>query len=166
MERVKIVTLSSDIMFVNGLRFILTKSRHIKFTTAQFMTSAKSENLFEPLLNVKKLYCQRGFDVNTILMDGQFKCIEAKILSAHITLNTCSEDEHVSDIERMVCVVKERVRGVHNIVNFQKMLGRIVIELVYSSIFWLNVFYPSLSICRKISLRTIMTGRSIDFNRH
>ena len=41
-----------------------------------------------------------------------------------------------------------------------------IIELVYASVFWLNCFYPSQSICGYLSPRTIITGHTIDFNRH
>ena len=52
LEKYKLVTLTGDIMFVNGLRFITTKSRHIKFTIVHYVTSAKGENLSESILDV------------------------------------------------------------------------------------------------------------------
>ena len=66
----------------------------------------------------------------------------------------------------MVRTVKKRVRGVHVTVPFKKMPGRMIINLVYASVFWLNCFYPSGSICGDLSPRTIITGQTIDFNRH
>ena len=53
LEKYKLVTLTGDIMFVNNLRFIITKSRHIKFTTIQFIASAKETDLFESILETK-----------------------------------------------------------------------------------------------------------------
>ena len=41
-----------------------------------------------------------------------------------------------------------------------------VIELVYSAIFWLNTFSPSVSVHGHLSLSTIITGCTIDFNKH
>ena len=144
----------------------MTKSRHIKFTTVQFINNAESDTLYESILEVKKLYRRRGFEINCILMDGQFKPIELQLLAAQITLNSTAADEHVSEIERMIRVVKGRVRGVYTNVPFKRIPGRMVIELVYAAVFWLNYFYPSPSICDNLSPRTIMTGHTLDFNRH
>ena len=41
-----------------------------------------------------------------------------------------------------------------------------VIEMVYSTIFWLNTFSPSSSVHETLSPRTIITGKNIDFNKH
>ena len=166
LERYKLVTLTGDIMFVNGIRFMITKSRHIKFTTIQFIPSAKENNLFESILETKQIYRRRGFDVNIILMDGQFECIRTQPSGAQITLNVCANNEHVHEVERMIRVVKERTRGVHATMPFNKMPGRMIIELVCAAVFWLNCFYLSASICGNLSPRTIMTGQTIDFNRH
>eukprot|EP00560_Eucampia_antarctica_P002872 CAMPEP_0197841412 /NCGR_PEP_ID=MMETSP1437-20131217/46161_1 /TAXON_ID=49252 ORGANISM="Eucampia antarctica, Strain CCMP1452" /NCGR_SAMPLE_ID=MMETSP1437 /ASSEMBLY_ACC=CAM_ASM_001096 /LENGTH=139 /DNA_ID=CAMNT_0043451161 /DNA_START=1375 /DNA_END=1794 /DNA_ORIENTATION=+ len=138
-------------MFINGLRFLMTKSRHIKFTTVQFIVNADSDTLYKSILDIKKLYQRRGFDVNYILMDGQFKTIESQLLDAQITLNSTTADKHVAEIERMIQVVKERIRGVYTTVPFKRMPGHMVIELVYAAVFWLNYFYPSPSICNKLS---------------
>ena len=99
-------------------------------------------------------------------MDGQFECIRAHLHGAQITLDVCAANDHVKEVERMIRTVKERVRGVQATVPFKKMPGRMVIELVYASVFWLNCFYPSKSICGDLSPRTIITGQTIDFNRH
>ena len=52
-DKYKLVTLTGDIMYVNGLRFIVTKSPYIKFTTIQFIESAKEEDLFDSIVAVK-----------------------------------------------------------------------------------------------------------------
>ena len=54
LEKYKLVTITGDIMFVNKLRFVITKSRAIKFTTSQFINSAKETDLFESILATKK----------------------------------------------------------------------------------------------------------------
>ena len=42
LERYKSVTLTGDIMFINGIRFINTISRHVKFMTAEHISNAKA----------------------------------------------------------------------------------------------------------------------------
>ena len=63
-----------------------------------------------------------------------------------ILLNTCSAGEHIPEAERLIRTVKDRARGIYTTLPFERMPGRLVIELVYTSIFWLNVFAPS---CKK-----------------
>ena len=52
LEKYQQVTLTGDIMYVNGIRFLLTKSRYIKFLTVKFIQTAKAEELFECLIKV------------------------------------------------------------------------------------------------------------------
>ena len=56
LERYKGVTLAGDIMFINGIRFINTISRYIKFMAAEHITSAKAPTLKESIRQVKQVY--------------------------------------------------------------------------------------------------------------
>ena len=156
LEKYQILTLASDIMFVNGLRFIFTKSRATTFTRTQFITSKKEKDLYQSILEVKKLYQRRGFDINSILMDKIFECFCTHLSAAQKSLNVCLADKHVHEIEQMILVVKERSQRVYNTLSFKKMPGRMIIELIYTSVFWLKSRY--LIPC------TIMTGHTVDFN--
>ena len=54
----------------------------------------------------------------------------------------CSNDEHVGEIECMIRTIKDRVRGIYATLDFIKMPGRLIIELVYFCIVLLNAFHP------------------------
>ena len=45
LERYQSVTLSGDIMWINGIRFFFTQSRHIRFITSQAVRSATASSL-------------------------------------------------------------------------------------------------------------------------
>ena len=45
------------------------------------------------------------------------------------------------------------------------MSGRLVAEMVYAAVFWLNTFYPGQTLSN-MSPRSIVTGLSVDFNKH
>ena len=83
-----------------------------------------------------------------------------------ITLNTASNDEHVDDIERQIRTIKERCKSIYNTLPFHKMPARLVIEMVYASVFWLNSFAPNDGVSKFMSPRTIVTGLQVEFNRH
>ena len=60
---------------------------------------------------VIKSYVLRGFVVRYILVDIQFKGMETRFSTDHITVNVVSWDEHVSDAERYIRAIKERARA-------------------------------------------------------
>jgi hypothetical protein len=78
-ERLKIVTLAADVMFVNGLPFFITKSRGIKLITVQFLPSHTADRLVESLHSVMRVYRRGGFIVETCLMDMEFTKIADKV---------------------------------------------------------------------------------------
>ena len=86
---------------------------------------------------------QRGLKITNILMDGQFAFIRGNLAELQINLNICSNDEHVGDIERLNRIVKERVRGIYNTLTFNKLPGRMIVELVSLVILWINALPPS-----------------------
>lgn len=78
-ERLKLVTLTADMMFVNGLSFFITKSRGIKLITVQFLPSRTVNRLVESFYAVMRVYRRGGFIVETCLMDIEFTKIVDKV---------------------------------------------------------------------------------------
>ena len=74
---------------------------------------------------------QRGFRIVNRHMDGQFEPLRGALTEKKITMNVCSEAEHVGDIERLKCTVKERAHGVVAHLPYKKLPGWMVIELVH-----------------------------------
>ena len=153
-------------MRVNGIRFFISSSRHIKFITAEHIKNGKEETLFLSIAKIRWLYLQRGFNVSAILLDGEFKFMELRILDIGITLNTCSNNEHVGEIKHLIRTVKERARGTYNTLPFKKIPGRMIVELISFCVFWLNSFFPSKLIVTNLSPQTIITSLMIDYNKH
>ena len=107
-------------MFINGIRFINTISRHLKFMTSEHIANAYATTLQESIRQVKQVYMQRGFKITNIIMDGQFACIRRNLAELQININACSNNEHVREIERLNQTVKESVRGVYSTIPFKK----------------------------------------------
>ena len=105
---------------------------------------------------------QQGFKITNILMDGQFACIRGNLAELQINLNICSNDEHVGEIEGLNSTVKEKVRGIYNMLHFNKLPGRTIVELVTLVIFWINALPPSPSVGGNFIPRQIITGLTID----
>jgi len=166
MSQYRDVIIGADIMFVNKLPFFVTISRNIKFGTAVLITDQKHETLVKATKEVRNVYRKRGFILTTMLMDGQFEGITGDLAALGVTVNTVARGEHVPEAERYIRTIKERARCVYNTMPFNKIPGRMVAELIYYCVFWLNTFPAHDGISDTLSPRSIVTGSNIDFNKH
>ena len=60
--------------------------------------------------NVVAIYTQRGFKVQHALLDGESVPLRTDLLNMGIYANFATRNEHVPEIERQHCVIKERAR--------------------------------------------------------
>jgi len=81
-------------------------------------------------------------------------------------LNTTSRDEHVPEIERCICTLKERARAIVNTLPFEILSHRLIIEIVYNVMFWLNCFPHKDGIHAMLNPCTIVTGSNINYDKH
>ena len=84
-------------MYVNGIQFMLTMSRHIKFITVEHIANGSNETLFNTVLQTKQVYRRRGFIVDELFFDGEIETLGKRLDYAHISLNHSSENEHVGE---------------------------------------------------------------------
>ena len=87
----KFVTLTADVMFVNGVPFLVTLSCKIRLFTVEFLPSCTAAKLTDYLVKVSKskLYARGGFTVRTILMDQEFDKVKDKMRKYHCRKRTC-----------------------------------------------------------------------------
>ena len=52
----KVITLAADVFFADGIPFLLTLSRRIKFVTAEHVPSRTAKNLAKHLTRVLQVY--------------------------------------------------------------------------------------------------------------
>ena len=95
-DRQKNVTLVADVMFVNGVAFLVSSSRNIMLTTIEHAPDRKAPKLGYLLHRIMRTYARVGFNVHTILMDNEFKKIRDYV---NATLNTPAASEHIGEIE-------------------------------------------------------------------
>ena len=69
----KNVTLVPDIMFINGVPFLVSSSRNIMLTTIENAPDRKALKLGYLLHRIMNTYARAGFNVHTILMDNEFE---------------------------------------------------------------------------------------------
>ena len=124
------VTLGADIMFFNKIPFFVTISRAIKFGTLDLLKNRKIPTILEAVRHVYRTYKQRGFQIDVILMDGEFKTMRGELSEMKIMLNDVSNAEHVPMAERKIRTVKEKVRSIYNMLPFRKIPAMMVVQMV------------------------------------
>jgi hypothetical protein len=72
LERYQSVTLCADLMHVNGIPFLVTISRHLKFGTVEAQPNHLDKTITDGLLSAIKIYRQCRFKVSALLVDGEF----------------------------------------------------------------------------------------------
>ena len=75
-------------------------------------------SLSKHMKRVLDVYGRAGFRVRTILMDGEFKKLKPLM---RVECITTAAKEHVSEAERTIRTLKERVRGLLNTLPFENL---------------------------------------------
>ena len=60
-ERYKDIVLTADVMFVNGIAFLVTLSRGIRLYTTEHLPNRKKDQLARSLNRITNLYVRGGF---------------------------------------------------------------------------------------------------------
>jgi hypothetical protein len=103
-DRHRIVTLAVDCMFINGVPFLVSVSRGLNLKPAEYTPTRMAKNLASGIQNIMALYKKGSFQVGTVLMDNEFKCLTNLI--PIIVINTTAANEHVPEIEHRIRLIK------------------------------------------------------------
>ena len=99
MQQHKNVTLSVDTMEVTGIPFLMTISRHIKFSSAGKLDSMNNSYILKHFKALIDAYVNRGFKVTILIADTQFEPMLGNLAELYAQLHITYQDEHVTDIE-------------------------------------------------------------------
>eukprot|EP00804_Cyclotella_cryptica_P019618 CCRYP_013971-RA/>CCRYP_013971-RA protein AED:0.48 eAED:0.48 QI:0/-1/0/1/-1/0/1/0/81 len=69
----------ADIMFVNGIPFLLTRSWGIQLITIEFLPRRTANIIGAKLTRALQLYSKAGFIVQTALMDKEFDAVADQV---------------------------------------------------------------------------------------
>jgi hypothetical protein len=135
------VSLSGDVFFVNQIPFFTTISRNIKFTTVENIPTRTAKQLVLAARHVLMLYQKQGFRVVTAMMDREFAPLKADMLKMGVSLNITSANEHVPEIERYICVIKEQTCAtMRHTLPFAYLPKAMVVAMVGNATTWINAF--------------------------
>ena len=164
LDEYKQVILAVDIMFINKIPFLVTKSRDLQFGTVEQLENRQAPTFIAAIRDVVALYKARHFKVSTILADMEFACINNEFPNIHVDI--CGVDDHIPEVERYIRTLKDRTRSQYNVLPFTHISKLVLRRMVENANFWLNAFPPTDGVSQEHSPRYIMTGRDIDMHRH
>ena len=73
LEGHQLVTLAVDVMFVNGVPFLVSVARGLNLVTAEFTPSCTAKQRAAGIARMIDLYARGGFPVGMVLMDNEFE---------------------------------------------------------------------------------------------
>jgi hypothetical protein len=154
--------MSADIFFVNKIPFFLC------FTAVNHLADRTVKTIFKAYEEIHKFYLNRGFHITTLLVDGVFAPLQVLIqsMTGGPRVNLTSASEHIPEIERRIRVVKERSRSLRHSLPFNRIPKLMTIHMVFIAVKLLNHFPPKGGILDTVSPKTIMTGETLDYEKH
>ena len=96
------------IFYVNGISLLHTIFRSFKFKTVEETPNRSQRTMVERIKRAIQLYKARGLYVNNIHADNEFECCRAEIRP--IKMDITGAEMHLGEVERSICIIKERVR--------------------------------------------------------
>jgi hypothetical protein len=138
LEQHQQVTLAVDVMFVNGVPFLVSISRGINLVTVETTPPRTFKQLAAGIRCIMDLYSCGGSLVGTVLMDNKFE--KLRVLIPIFVVNSTAAKEHVPEVERGIRLMKERRRGILNTLPFKRMPQIMLFELIYHVVLWLSAF--------------------------
>ena len=159
------VILAIEIMAINKIPFMITTSRNIHFGTAELICDKAKKTLMSYIQQVVRAYHARGFRVCKILVDGGFECIRNNLVDlwhntkCRIQEQTCPRSREIYKDHHRKCQGHSKCTTIQN-------PPRLIAEMVYNAVFWLNTFPHKYGIHTTISPRTLIMGLAIDYHKH
>jgi len=138
---------------------------NINFSTAELIYDKTSRMIKTSIQQVVHVYQARSFWFLNISGDGGFECVRNLLSEMGITLYVTSRNEHVPKIEIYIRSVKERVQSIRHTLPLKNYLPRIISEVVYNAVFWLNSFPHTDGVHATTSPRTLLMELAIDYHK-
>ena len=104
-EQHRLVVLAVDVMFVNGVPFLVSVARGLNFITVEYTKTRTAKALAGCVKHIMDMYSRGVFQVGTVLMNNKFESL--RNLIPILAINTTAAKEHVPEVERRIRLIKE-----------------------------------------------------------
>ena len=96
------IFMTANILFVNGIPFIISLSRNITFTASIHLEDIKSIKIFKVFKEIYTYDLKNGFQITTLHVDGEFATLQRlkQNIPGEPRVNLGSASKHVPEIKR------------------------------------------------------------------
>ena len=115
-------------MYVNGMSFLTTISKNIKYHTAMWVANHMAPTIANLVESVLKLYSRASFQVKEVCANHEFKPVLHVLQGSgwSFMTNLANAQEHVPEAECNNCILKEHIHATYRGIPY-KMLPRTII---------------------------------------
>ena len=152
------VQIELDIMFVNRIPFVHSRSQLLDFKTIKRIIDRCGNNIKKACKLIFQKYERRGLKITDFHGDNEFELdgLEEYLgADSHI----CAADEHIGGIERQARTIKERARCATHNLPYRVMPRIMVISLLEDIVKWLNAFPTKGGASKTLSPSSIVEGK-------
>ena len=164
----KTLFLTDEIFFINRITFFVSLSRKIDFIGGSHLKGRTAAIIVDAFKDIFRLYLQQVFRIQTVHADGEFGALKELIqnMPAGPRVNQTIVNEHVPEIERRICVVKEIIRAFCHSLPFNQIPKLMTIHAILNITKMLNYFPTKQGISSELSPRSILTVESLYCKKH
>ena len=159
------ITLCIDIMYINGISFLITVSEDLGLLMIGELKSKNINHIKDVLNTIINYYRSASFVVKMIKTDGESAVIALSTYfnGRGIIINQTGKNQHVPQIERKIRQIKERVRAHINILPF-KITKQLLSLLTLYCVQLINIIPTNIN-NSNLSPKELFSGRKLDLSR-
>ena len=152
------VWLYIDITYVNGMPFLTTISKNIKYCTAMWVEDCTAPTITSLVESILKLYEQAGFQVTEVCTNREFKPVLQVLQDGgwSFMTNLANAQVHVPETEHNNCILKEHIHATYFVIPFKMIPQNVICYMVMETTAKLNYFPAKGGCSNYFSLREIL----------
>ena len=162
------VCLCIDIMYINGMPFLTTISKNIKYRTAMWLVDCTAPAIASLVESVLKLYQWASFQVTEVCADHESKPV-IQILQASrssFMTNLTNTQEHVPEAECNNCILTEHICTTYHGIPCKMIPQTVICYMVMETATKLNYFPTKGGCSNYFSLREILYHVKLYYKKH
>jgi len=97
-------------------------------------------------------------------MDNEFEKVKDHV--PQVPLNITAASEHVGDIERRICLIRERCRGIINTLPYYRIPWIMLVLLLHYVVMWINNFPIANGVSEQYSPWEIILRHKLTYKKH
>ena len=152
------VCLYIDIVYINGMPFLTTISKNIKYHITMWAVDHTAPTITPLVESILKLYQWASFQVMEVCTNCEFKPV-LQVLQDNgwsFTTNLTNAQEHVPEAEHNYCMLKEHICAIYQGIPHKMPPQTIICYMVMETTAMLNYFPAKSGSSNYSSLREIL----------